>query len=337
MKKLRYGLIGFSQGFYATTYTEALLQRKDVDVVACCDLGMPSDYVRECASTTAEEFCLSLQVPLVSDLNQFFDLDLDMVMIATEVWEHKQYTILALEHGCHVFVGKPLSFLTQDVEEVSKKAEEKGLIVLPGQPLRYESGFIEAAEKIKAGRIGKPLNIRLFLNHEAMIHQAWERDPARSGGPLGTFGVYLFDLIRWVTGQEFAEVFAYGDNFVFSQIPAHDVVQIVGRLCSGTLANLNLVSTITWPYPFVLLDVVGTMGVLRTNYDNYQTIIQGPSGASLGDIKYSPMGTQEILHFVDCCQGLASPRMTLEDMLKAAKGIEAAMTSLTTGKKCVLR
>ena len=55
MKKLRFGLIGFSQGHYATNYTRALLCRPEVELVACCDLGASPSYVQECAFTTAEE------------------------------------------------------------------------------------------------------------------------------------------------------------------------------------------------------------------------------------------------------------------------------------------
>lgn len=336
MRKLRFGLIGFSQGFYATTYTKALMSRKDVDIAAVCDLGASPSYVQECAFVNPREFCDEVGAQLVNDLSAFFALDLDIVMVASETWQHTEHTLLALEQDCHVFVGKPLSFFAKEVEEVKRVAEAKNLLVLPGQPLRYEQGLHEAVERVRSGEIGEPINIRLFLSHEAMVHQDWERDPQRSGGPLGTFGVYLFDIIRWLTGQEFVELFAYGDNFVFPQISTYDTVQIGGKLSSGALVQLNLASTITWPYPFLILEVVGTKGVLRTNYDNYTVAVQGEGGASLGSIRYSPMGTLEINHFVDCCLGINTPNITLEDMFRAAQGIEATMASLAQGKTMTL-
>lgn len=332
MRRLRFGLLGFSQGFYATTYTKSLLNRPDVEIVACCDLGMPADYVRECAFVSAEQFAAEVGAELLHDVDAFFDRSLDAVMVTTEVWEHRRYTLLALERGCHVFVGKPLSFMAQDVLDVMDAAALANRVVLPGQPLRYESGLKEAAARIHRGEIGKPLYVRLLLNHEAMVHQAWERDPARSGGPLGTFGVYLFDIVRWLTRSEFAEVFAYGDNFVFPQINSEDLIHVNARLSCGALAALTLVSTITWPYPFVAVEVVGTDGVLRTNYDNYRTVVQSARGAALGEARYCPMGAFEIGHFVDCCLGREAPRVTLYDALQAARGIEATRASLSTGR-----
>jgi|LFRM01.1.fsa_nt_gb predicted dehydrogenase len=333
MKKLRFGLIGFSQGHYATNYTRALLCRPEVELVACCDLGASPSYVQECAFTTAEEFCREVGMELVHDLDSFFQRDLDVVMVASETADHCVHTLRALEEGCQVFVSKPLSFVSREVQAIKECAESKNLLVLPGQPLRYEEGILEAAERVRRGEVGEPINIRLFLCHEAMVHQEWERDPARSGGPLGTFGVYLFDIVRWVTGQEFVELFAYGDNFVFPQIKAADTVQIGARLASGALVQLNLASTMTWPYPFVNLEVIGTEGVLRTNYDNYTVLVQKQGSVSLGGIRYSPMGDLEINHFIDCCLQKAAPRITLEDMLRAAQGIEAAARSMALGTK----
>ncbi len=328
----RLGLLGFSQGFYATTFTEYLLEHPNVKVVGCCDLGKSSQYVRECAAITAEEFASKNNILLVHDLEDFFELKLDMILVATETWEHKKYTLEALRQGCHVFVCKPLSFLSKDVEEVIEASQGKGLVVLSGQPLRYESGFESVCEKTRSGKLGKVTNIRLLINHEAMLHQEWERDPAKSGGPLGTFGIYLFDIIRWATGQEFKRVYATGSNFIFPQINANDTVQINGVLTEGTLVSLNLVSTIIWPFPFGLMDIVGEKGVLRTNYDNYESILQGKDGVELGEIRYSPMGRREIYHFVDCCLGKAIPKITLNDALAAARCIEAVDKSIKLGR-----
>lgn len=328
MSGLRYGLIGLSQGFYATTYTESLLQNPAVEVLVCCDLGTAPDYQQECAGITAEEFCRKHSIELTHNIDDFFKYDLDMVMVATEVHQHTEYALAALEAGCHVFVSKPLSFKSEDVKRVITASQKYGRIAIGSQPLRYEEGMREIKDQLVAGRIGRLTNIRLLLNHQAMIEQEWERNPEKSGGPLGTFGLYLFDLIRWFSRQEFKKIYASGDNFVFPQIRSNDTIQINGVLSKGTLVNLNLITTIKWDFPFVLLDITGNRGVLRSNYDNYRSLLQGEEGSKLGAIRYSPMGRDEIYHFVNCCLGRERPEFTLEDMLQATYYIEATWESL---------
>lgn len=305
---------------------------KEVEVVACCDLGRPPEYVMECAGTTAEQFCAEIGCTLIHELELFLELQLDAVMIASEVYQHAEHTLLALDRGWHVFVGKPLSFLPEEVLLVKTSASRVGRIVLPGNPLRYESAMQQTSEKVRSGAVGVPTNMRIFVHHEAMVHQEWERDPAKSGGPLGTFGIYLIDIARWMTGQEFNDVYAMGGQFVFKQIGTWDTVQAMGRMSGGTLVQLNLVSTMTWDFPFVVLDIVGTEGVIRSTYDHYPYLLQTTKGANLGPARYEPMGQKEIEHFIDCCLGRSEPAMTLDDMYAAARGIRAIEQSIVTGQ-----
>lgn len=333
--KLRFGLIGFSQGFYATTYTRHLAKLKEVEVVACCDLGQSPEYVEECAGTTASRFCEEISCRLVHQPEELFELGVDAVMVACEVWEHAKYADMALRHGCHVFVGKPLSLEPDEIRSLMRTAEAGRRIVLPGNPLRYEGSIISIADRIRRGEIGRPTNLRLFIHHEAMIHQEWERDPARSGGPLGTFGVYLIDTVRWMTGDDLTELYAAGGQYVFRQIGTWDTVQAMGKTSGGALVQLNLVSSMDWDFPFYMLDIVGTKGVIRTDHDRFSYVMQNPK-TELGPIRYDPMGSLEIEHFLNCCLGREEQCMTLEDMLHAANGIKAMEQSIRTGRPVLL-
>ncbi len=329
---MRFGLIGFSQGFYARTYTRHLARLKEVEVVACCDLGRSRDYVVECARVTAEEFTEELGCQLVHSLDDLFALNLDAVMVASELCEHAAHTEQALRAGCHVFVGKPVSFQPDEIRSLLNVAAASGKTVLPGNPLRHDSTIEQIAGQVMAGAIGDPTNIRIFIHHTAMLRQEWERDPARSGGPLGTFGIYLIDTLRWMTGQELVDVYATGGNFVFPQIRSWDTVQAMGTTSGGALAQFNLVSTMNWDYPAIVMDLIGTKGIIRTGYDRHSFLLQNPDFA-VGQLVNEQLGQKEIEHFVDCYYGRSKPCMTLEDMLPVAVGIEAIGQSIAQGIK----
>ncbi|MGQ9779569.1 MAG: Gfo/Idh/MocA family protein [Bacillota bacterium] len=326
---LRYGLIGISQGYYARVYSQAAARTKGVEVIGLCDLGRPEEYVRDCLGTDAAAFAAEIGAPLFHRLEDLLALAPDIVFIASEPCEHVAHALAALDAGAHVLVAKPISLAAEEIDRLATAAQKTGRVVLPGQPARYEEGMIRAAAEIRRGAIGRPLVVRLLVNHEAMLAPAWERETPRSGGPLGTFGIYCFDLVRWLTGLEFTEVFAYGDNFTLrGQIEEADNILITGRLTGGTMASICLTSSVRWNYPFLDLEVIGERRTLRVNYHNYTVITQGAEGACFGPVRYSPMNQNELAHFLEVVRGLAEPHLTLEDAKRALLLIEATRASI---------
>ncbi len=332
MKKIRFGLVGFSQGYYAVKYTTHLSRLNEVEVAGCCDLGAADDYVKECAFVTAEGFARDIGIKLFKSPQELYAEGLDAVMISCETWQHADYAVDALEKGMHVFISKPASFKSDDIRRLMKAQKKSNKIVLCGQPLRYEEAFTEMSKRIKDGAIGEVTNIRFFLNHEAMIRQEWERDVKRSGGPLGTYGVYMFDVPNMLTGLKVKELYAMGANLVYPQIGTYDTVSISARMNNGAIANMNLVSTISWDYPLVRADVVGTKGVVRANFDNPTYILSGRDEMSSGSLRRTELGNAEIEHFMDCVRGRSECVITLDDMLYAAQCIEASFESAETCK-----
>ena len=332
MKKIRFGLVGFSQGYYSVKYTTHLSRLNDIDVVGCCDLGASDNYVNECAFVTAEGFANELGIKHFKSTDELYSEGLDAVMISCETWQHVDYAVEALNRGLHVFISKPASFKSDDIRRLIDAQKKSGKVVLCGQPLRYEEAFIEMSKRIKDGSIGEVTNIRLFVNHEAMIHQEWERDPKKSGGPLGTYGVYLFDIPNMLTGLKIQELYAMGANLVYPQIGTYDTLSISARMHNNAIANINLVATISWEYPFVRADVVGTKGVIRANFDNPTYILNGKNDMSSGALRSTEVGNAEIEHFIDCISGRSECAITLNDMLYAAKCIEASFESAQSNK-----
>ncbi len=85
---------------------------------------------------------------------------------------------------------------------------------------------------------------------------------AKSGGPLGEFGTYGFDIVRWVLGAEPTEVFAYGENFMHTrEIETWDNIKALLKFANGSLGSVHICTSISWEYPFFDLEVVGKRAV----------------------------------------------------------------------------
>lgn len=330
-KKLTCGLIGLSQGWYANTYATEVFVMKDVELVGICDLGKTRDYVLDCIGMSAEDFAAKFGTTLYHDAGEMLEQKLDMVVVASEIAEHYKNTRLALEAGAHVFACKPFTWISDEVQSTVQIAQKLGRIVLVGLPSRYEDGLIEAVRRVRSGDIGRPITARVFVNHIAMTSPQWERDATRSGGPIGQFGTYGFDIVRWALGAEPTEVFAYGENFMHKrEIKTWDNIKALLKFSNGSLGSVHICTSITWEYPFFDLEVVGEKGCIRTDYHNYPVVTHGKESAELSPTRLSPMNHREITHFARCVRGEEQLCVTLQDAYAVTRMIEGARDSLTS-------
>jgi len=331
---IKIGLIGFAQGYYAVKYTSHLARLKGIRLTGVCDLGCDDSYTRECAFVSACDFANELKTRLYSDFHELLDQKPDAVIVANETHEHVKIVDAALSKGIHVFAAKPLTFKCEDVDYLRSKYNPLKQVLLCGNPLKYEKGLIDVKEQISQGKIGKIISMNLMINHEAMVNQEWERDVLRSGGPLGTYGVYLIDIIRWISGSDFKEIYAMGDNFVHKFIKTYDMVSVLARLHNGAICNLQLVSTISYEYPCVRLEVIGTEGSIAANYDNYDYLLKSNNAVQLGNLRYSEMGFDEIEHFIACIEKKETEKCSIDDMVYVTRGIAAIDESIRN--RCIV-
>ncbi len=324
---LKIALAGFSQGYYATTYMRYLVRLKEMQPVAVCDCNASVAYVQECAFVTAEAFARELGVPLVHDYDELLQYRPDAVLICSETADHTVMARKALERGIHVFVSKPLGFSLDQITQLHETAGSP--VLLCGNPLKYEQGLMEMQARLAAGEIGQIYSLRLMINHLAMTQQTWERDETRSGGPLGTYGVYLFDLARWMTAQPLRQLYAMADNYCTPDIRTPDTVKILGKGEAGAQFTLELYSAIRHEYPFVQAEAIGEKGTLITQYGNYATLAQTDVGSALGTLRVSDMGAGEMEHFLACVQGRETVRCSFSDMEYVVRCLEATRKSIT--------
>lgn len=333
MTKLRIGLVGMAQGWYATLYSRVCARRKDVDFIGVCDLGVPSQDIRACAEITAEEFAQELGVPLYHEFQDLMDQRPDALIITSESADHHRYAIPAIEAGIHVFVGKPMTISLEAAKQIaSVAAKHPSIIVQPGEPARYEDGMILARERVLRGQIGKPLMVHLFVNHPAMTNHPWQLSFERSGGPFVEFGTYVADLAEWIVGSPISEVFALGKNFLHPQVDGPDNGKLLCEHQNGTMSSLDIFCSISWNYPFLGLEVVGERGCLRADYHNYPLFIHQPEGCEVTEPRYSPMNLREIEHFLECILEHKQPVITPDDYVSTITVIEAALASLDRKK-----
>lgn len=85
--------------------------------------------------------------------------DVDVVFVVNSDEYHVEHAVLALQHGKHVFVEKPMALTLRDADVlIAVEKKSKGSVMV-GYQRRYAKAFVEAVEEI--GGIGEILYARV--------------------------------------------------------------------------------------------------------------------------------------------------------------------------------
>jgi dTDP-3,4-didehydro-2,6-dideoxy-alpha-D-glucose 3-reductase len=117
---------------------------------------------------------------------------------------HHKYVMMALSHGKHVLVEKPLGCSRQEVDDITRLATERRLAVLECFQFRFHSQLTVILEAVRDGLLGELRSVRVafgvppFPDADNIRYQA-----ALGGGALFDLGGYALKLAPYFLGESF--------------------------------------------------------------------------------------------------------------------------------------
>ena len=163
----------------------------------------------------------------------------DAVVIAAPTDAHARLVRTAVEAGKPTFVEKPLAFDLDDTVELLDLIERSGGRVQVGFQRRFDPAYREAARLVADGGIGRLYLVRLIAHDASPPPESYI---PTSGGLFRDSTIHDFDALRFVTGQEVAEVYAVGAvrvSDVFARYEDVDTAGAVLTLGDGAIAVLS--------------------------------------------------------------------------------------------------
>lgn len=147
------------------------------------------------------------------------DKRIDFVSVVTPNHVHFGPSKMALEHGFHVIVEKPIAFSVAEAKTLQKLVSKTGLILglthtYTGYPL-----VKEARNMVASGKIGKVRKVFVeypqgwlstLLEGTGNMQASWRTDPKQSGmgGAIGDIGTHAANLAEYITGSRITELCA---------------------------------------------------------------------------------------------------------------------------------
>jgi predicted dehydrogenase len=126
--------------------------------------------------------------------DELFEMDLDLVVVATPNRTHVEYARRAIDKGVAVVVDKPFAPTSAQAQELVDAARAKGVPLTVFQNRRWDSDFLTVREVV--GRLGE---VRRFESrYERWVPEIWDNwrelgAPEEAGGLLYDLGAHLVD------------------------------------------------------------------------------------------------------------------------------------------------
>lgn len=147
------------------------------------------------------------------------DQRMHFVIIVTPNFAHFEPAMMALEHGFHVMIDKPMTLTLDQAKALKAKVDETGLLLglthtYSGYPLVKEAKKMVADGKFGAIRkiyVEYPQGwLSQFSEADGNKQAAWRTDPSKSGkaGCMGDIGTHAAHLAEYISGQKITKLCA---------------------------------------------------------------------------------------------------------------------------------
>ena len=140
-----------------------------------------------------------------TDFDQMLqEVELDGVIIATPSSMHSRMVMAALDKGLHVFCEKPFCLDTEEGEEVTRIANEKGLVNQVGYHYRFVGAFQEVKRLIDAKAIGEVTHVLAEAYGPVVLKSkgsTWRTQRSQGGGCLYDYAAHPLNLVNWYLGE----------------------------------------------------------------------------------------------------------------------------------------
>ncbi|MHB9024189.1 MAG: Gfo/Idh/MocA family protein [Armatimonadota bacterium] len=195
--------------------------------------------------------------------------DIEAVFISTGAKFHTEQALLAMEHGKHVFIEKPLCCSEEEVEALVNTANRTGRQVGVGHAdHRFSPSDQLIRDYEQNGKVGKIAAIEVNTTHSGGLVSSpdnWRFDPDKNpGGMLFQCGVHSFHHLIGLFGP-IDEVNCMLRYDVRPEVGTADVAVTLLRFRSGLLGTLNGYYVTAYNHKF---RVFGTNGNLY--FDTYE-------------------------------------------------------------------
>ncbi len=272
-------------------------------------------------------------IPVLGKLDEAWEAGADVALITVPTRLHVPVALEAAEHGCHLFVEKPLADGLEGVDRLLSAVREQNLITLVGCNLRFHPGLMRVKRLLDKGAIGRVVAARVEVGqylpdwHPQEDYRQGYSARRDLGGGVILDAIHEIDYIRWLMG-EVATVACFSGKLSRLEIDTEDTAAILLRFANGAIGEVHMdyvqraysrtchligeEGTIFWDY------CAGRVSCYSTASRQWQTFPEGDVNDP------NQMYVEEMRHFLRC---LAREQEPAVDVFEGARVLQVALAA----------
>ncbi|MGQ9683834.1 MAG: Gfo/Idh/MocA family protein [Anaerolineae bacterium] len=324
-------------GSISRAWLQAVQQMPEVELVGLVDINPAA------AARIAEE-CGLESIPCSGDLEAALRAVQPQVVFNCTIPEaHRDVTLAALRHGCHVLGEKPLAASMAEAREMVAAARQAGRLFAVMQNRRYDANLRRLRAFLASGAIGRltTVNCDFYIG----AHFGGFRDHMRHVLLLD-MAIHTFDQARCLTSADPLSVYCHEWNPSGSWYDHDASAQAIFCMTDGLVFNyrgswcaegLNTNWEADWRF-------IGEKGSARwdgaAGLQAQAVVASGGFRSELADVpvpEVDPEGKEGrhlgcIREFVDCVRHGGTPETIAEDNIRSLAMVFGAIESAETGR-----
>jgi UDP-N-acetyl-2-amino-2-deoxyglucuronate dehydrogenase len=220
--------------------------------------------------------------------------DLDIVSIVTPSYTHSSFAVTGAQHGCNIFVEKPMAPTLDEADRMIGAAEQNNVRLAVDENWRWLPEFVRAKQCIDDGVIGEVYLIQL---EEFIWWTMAEKYKKQSRFLIQEQTVHFIDLLRWLSNSNADSVYACTRNVPSLGIAGESVAAITVKFRNGAIGIVTDNFAARGKQYSMKGRIEGTRGSILLNWDRplevYSDIIGGFLVPNI-DGEYPMMQTQPL-------------------------------------------
>jgi predicted dehydrogenase len=269
--------------------------------------------------------------------------DMQAVLIATPDKFHAAAVQAAARAGKDILCEKPLGLNLESAQAALQAVADAGVRLQVGFMRRYDPAYVAAGKRIAAGEIGEPVIFK-SIGRDKDMPPLGAYQSRINGMLLYNSTIHDFDLARWLTHDEVAEVHSFGTVAIRPEIAEFgDVVAstVNLRFHRGAIGNIESYVQCLYGYD-VRTEIVGSAGSILIGglRQNSATFFKPNEGSyELEDhflTRFREAYVAEVIDFVDTILSDRAPRVSGTDGLRAVEIAVAAEQSYRSATPCLV-
>jgi predicted dehydrogenase len=299
------------------------LKRLNAGEILACDPR--EDRRREASSRFDVETTATLEAGLRRDPN--------VAVIAAPTSVHLSLARAAAEHGCHLFIEKPLADRLDGLDELFDVVTHRRLVTLVGCNLRFHPGLMTVKRLLEEKAVGRVVSARVEVGHYLPDWHPWEdyRETysalTRLGGGVILDAIHELDYIRWMLG-DVRTVACFAGKQSGLDIETEDTAAILLRFAEGPIGEVHL-DYVQREYSRTC-QIIGDEGTIRWDYGEGEVRLYSGATRQRELFRDPPewepnvMYVDEMRHFVRC---LAGEEKAALDVFEGARVLAVALAA----------